>query len=664
MFSKVLVANRGEIACRVIRTLRRLGIASVAVYSDADGGARHLREADEAVRIGPASAAQSYLNIEAIVAACLATSAEAVHPGYGFLSENELFARALEEAGIVFVGPRVEALSVMGDKIRAKTHVSAYGVPVVPGVARPGLTDDELMGEADGVGYPLLIKPSAGGGGKGMQVVESAEGLAPALATARRVAAAAFGDDTLFLERLIRAPRHIEVQVLADQHGTTIHLGERECSLQRRHQKVIEEAPSPLLTAETREWIGRAACDAARSVGYTGAGTVEFLVSDERPDEFFFMEMNTRLQVEHPVTEMVTGVDLVEQQLRVAAGEELGLRQEDVRLHGHAIEARVYAEVPRKGFLPATGRVEFLREPAGESVRVDSSLLEGLDIGADYDPMLAKAVAWGEDRGQALVALDRALSDYAVLGVETNIEYLRLLLADPDVQAGRLDTTLIERRLEHLEFRGPREAEFAAAALLAEHMRERDEFAGPWRRDGWRLGAAAPRRVTLGTPDGGIATVQLSGQLPGVHLSVDRGVERKASFAVVGHSLELDLDGEPHAYTWAVGPEAVFLGDHGWAVALPVLDRAQRLERVLAAAQHQDGEDAPEVRSPMPGTVVSLSVQPGQEVAPGQPLVSVEAMKMEHQLVAAVAGVVQLHVSVGDLVKADQVVATVIPAED
>jgi acetyl-CoA/propionyl-CoA carboxylase biotin carboxyl carrier protein len=664
MFTKVLVANRGEIACRVIRTLRRLGIASVAVYSDVDGGARHVREADEAVRIGPASAAQSYLNIEAIVAACQATGAEAVHPGYGFLSENELFARRLEEAGVVFVGPGVEALAVMGDKIRAKNHVSAYGVPVVPGVARPGLTDDELIREADGVGYPLLIKPSAGGGGKGMQVVESADRLGPALVTARRVAAAAFGDDTLFLERLIQAPRHIEVQVLADRHGTTIHLGERECSLQRRHQKVIEEAPSPLLAAETREWIGRAACDAARSVGYTGAGTVEFLVSDERPDEFFFMEMNTRLQVEHPVTEMVTGVDLVEQQLRVAAGEELGIRQEDVRLRGHAIEARVYAEVPHKGFLPATGRVEFLREPAGESVRVDSSVLEGLEIGADYDPMLAKAIAWGEDRARALAALDGALAEYTVLGVETNIEYLRLLLADPDVQAGRLDTTLIERRLEHLEFRRPHEAEFAAAALVAEQTRERDQLAGPWRRDAWRLGAAAPRRVTLGTPDGGIATVQLSGQLPGLHLSVDRGVERKASFAVVGHSLELDLDGEPHAYAWAVGREAVFLGDGGWAVALPVLDRAQRLERVLAAAQHQDGEDTPEVRSPMPGTVVSISVQPGQDVAPGQPLVSVEAMKMEHQLVAAVAGAVQLHVSVGDLVRADQVIATVIPAED
>ncbi|WP_415856611.1 acetyl/propionyl/methylcrotonyl-CoA carboxylase subunit alpha, partial [Sinomonas sp. G460-2] len=483
LFTKVLVANRGEIACRVMQTLRRLDIPSVAVYSDADAGARHVREADEAVRIdpapmGPQTPVQSYLNIGGIVEACRAVGADAVHPGYGFLSENEAFARALEEAGIAFVGPGVEALTVMGDKISAKNHVAGFGVPVVPGIARPGLTDAELVEAADGVGYPLLIKPSAGGGGKGMHVVESADELPRVLATARRVAAAAFGDDTLFLERLIRAPRHIEVQVLADQHGTTIHLGERECSLQRRHQKVIEEAPSPLfdtpLGAETRERIGKAACDAARSVGYTGAGTVEFLVSDEAPDEFFFMEMNTRLQVEHPVTEMVTGVDLVEQQLRVAAGEPLRLAQADVRLNGHAIEARVYAESPQRGFLPATGRVEFLSEPAGEGVRVDSSLVEGLEIGADFDPMLSKAIAWGRDRAEALERLDAALAGYTLLGVQTNIEYLRLLLSDAEVQAGHLDTTLIERRLEHLAFREPGAPEYVAAALLSERIGEPD----------------------------------------------------------------------------------------------------------------------------------------------------------------------------------------------
>ena len=331
LFGTVLVANRGEIACRVIRTLRALGIRSVAVYSDADAGARHVREADAAVRIGPAAAAESYLNIEAIIQACRDTGAEAVHPGYGFLSENVDFARALEAAGITFIGPGVESLNVMGDKIRSKNHVAGYGVPVVPGIAEPGMTDAQLIEAADAVGFPLLIKPSAGGGGKGMHIVERPEELGATLATARRVAASAFGDDTLFLERLVRTPRHIEVQVLADNHGNVIHLGERECSLQRRHQKVIEEAPSPLLDAlhdggATRARIGEAACQAARSVHYSGAGTVEFLVSDDAPDEFFFMEMNTRLQVEHPVTEMVTGIDLVEWQVRIAAGEELTVR--------------------------------------------------------------------------------------------------------------------------------------------------------------------------------------------------------------------------------------------------------------------------------------------------------------------------------------------------
>ncbi|WP_413250522.1 biotin carboxylase N-terminal domain-containing protein [Sinomonas flava] len=689
-FTKVLVANRGEIACRVIRTLRRLGIASVAVYSDADAEARHVREADEAVRIGPAAAAQSYLSIPSIVEAARASGAEAVHPGYGFLSENAAFAQALADAGIVFVGPGVEALAVMGDKIRAKNHVAGYGVPVIPGVSEPGLSDADLVAKADGVGYPLLIKPSAGGGGKGMTVVESAAELPSALAAARRVATAAFGDGTLLLERLVRAPRHIEVQVLADVHGTTIHLGERECSLQRRHQKVIEEAPSPLLDATTRERIGAAACDAARSVGYVGAGTVEFLVSDEAPDEFFFMEMNTRLQVEHPVTEMVTGVDLVEQQLRVAAGEPLAIAQEDIRLDGHAVEARVYAEVPARGFLPATGRVELLREPgsadpegapvragahdAGARVRVDSSLLTGLTIGSDYDPMLSKCIAWGRDRAEALSALDAALADYTVLGVATNIEYLRLLLADPDVRAGHLDTTLIERRLKHLAFRAPGEPEYAAAALIAAQdpagpagagpSGAGPADAGPWAPDGWRISAPAPRRVTLGTPDGGIATVGVGPST----VRLDGGPERKATLAADGPgAVVLTLDGEERRFTSAeatepTGERTVLLGDAGWSVALPVLGRASRLERVRAAVHRHEGEADPEVRTPMPGTVVSVAVEQGARVEEGQPLVAVEAMKMEHQLVAALAGTVQLHVTPGALVKADQVVATIIPA--
>nr|WP_241182235.1 biotin carboxylase N-terminal domain-containing protein [Micrococcus luteus] len=444
MFDTVLVANRGEIAVRVIRTLRRLGIRSVAVHSDADADARHVREADTAVRLGPAPARESYLDIDAVVDAARRTGAQAVHPGYGFLSENADFARALDAAGIVFVGPPVGSLDAMADKIRAKETVAAYDVPVVPGIQDPTLTDEQITAEAERVGFPLLIKPSAGGGGKGMVAVRAAEELPGALASARRTARSAFGDDTLLLERLITAPRHIEVQVFADAHGATVHLGERECSLQRRHQKVIEEAPAPLLTglahgAELRERLGRAAVDAAVSVGYRGAGTVEFLVSDENPDEFFFMEMNTRLQVEHPVSEEVVRVrgqrlDFVELQLRIAAGEPLGFAQEDVSLDGAAVEARVYAEDPANGFLPSTGPVLRWREPAGEGVRVDTLLLpsrpaeerafgsvltirdddgalwEGLaapdsaqpEITGFYDPMIAKLIARGADRAEAL----------------------------------------------------------------------------------------------------------------------------------------------------------------------------------------------------------------------------------------------------------------------
>ncbi|GMA95558.1 hypothetical protein GCM10025881_23820 [Pseudolysinimonas kribbensis] len=364
-FRTVLVANRGEIAVRVIRTLRRLGIRSVAVHSDADADALHVRMADEAVRIGPAPAAESYLSVDALIAAARRSGAEAIHPGYGFLSESPDFARACAEAGIVFIGPGPDAMAIMADKIAAKQTVAARGVPVVPGSDGHGLGDEELAAAARDVGFPLLVKPAAGGGGKGMQVVTAEPELAPALASARRVAAAAFGDDTLLLERLVERPRHIEVQVMADRHGHVIHLGERECSLQRRHQKVIEEAPSPLLTPAQRDRMGAAACEVARSVGYEGAGTVEFLVSDGDPDAFFFIEMNTRLQVEHPVTEQITGLDLVELQLRIAAGEPLPLTQDDVELRGHAIEARIYAESPERGFLPATGTVLDLGQPAG-----------------------------------------------------------------------------------------------------------------------------------------------------------------------------------------------------------------------------------------------------------------------------------------------------------
>lgn len=711
MFRTVLVANRGEIACRVIRTLRAMGLRSVAVYSDADAGARHVRDADAAVRIGPAAAAQSYLSIDAIIRACQETGAQAVHPGYGFLSENADFARALKDAGIAFIGPGVEALEVMGDKIRSKNHVAGYGVPVVPGIAEPGMTDAELIAAAPAVGFPLLIKPSAGGGGKGMHAVDRPEDLPAALATARRVAAGAFGDDTLFLERLVTSPRHIEVQVLADTHGNVIHLGERECSLQRRHQKVIEEAPSPLLESlsdgeAVRAKIGEAACQAARSVHYTGAGTVEFLVSDDSPDEFFFMEMNTRLQVEHPVTEMVTGIDLVEWQVRIAAGEVLTVGQDDVELNGHAAEARVYAETPHRNFLPSSGEVVLLDEDGGlfapqgapdlqsQGVRIDSSLLPGLEISSDYDPMLSKVIAWGTDRKAALDRLDAALEHYTVLGIDTNVEYLRLLINDDDVRAGRLDTTLIDRKMPELEFREIGDSEVTAAALrlwlgdvgVAAPLDGPTRVRAPWdSARGWRLGAPAAWRISFGLPGGAMATVAITplavtppgdGGADAGHalIRVDDGPERAVLILGPARAGIITFEMEGQRQTFAIGesrdpragarnrrdvPTKVYVGSGGWSCGLDVLTRESRLERILAAVEREQGAADPEVRSPMPGTVVSVAVKDGDPVESGQVLVSVEAMKMEHQLVAEVAGTVHISVATGDLVKADQIVATI-----
>ncbi|BCW51494.1 biotin carboxylase N-terminal domain-containing protein [Arthrobacter sp. StoSoilB13] len=692
-FSAVLVANRGEIACRVIRTLRDMGIRSIAVYSDADKHAKHVALADTAVAIGGTAPSESYLKIEAIIDACRRSGAEAVHPGYGFLSENVEFAKALDAAGITFIGPGIDAIEVMGDKIRSKNHVMAYDVPCVPGIAVPGLTDQELIDAAPSVGFPLLIKPSAGGGGKGMHIVERPEDMAATLQTARRVAASAFGDDTLFLERLIKAPRHIEVQVLADNHGNVIHLGERECSLQRRHQKVIEEAPSALFESladgpDERARIGEAACNAARSVKYSGAGTVEFLVSDEHPDEFFFMEMNTRLQVEHPVTEMVTGIDLVEWQVRIAAGEVLTVAQSDVVLEGHAVEARVYAEVPERNFMPSMGRVVALAENGGAdpkvlgeqrsnaNVRIDSAMREDLEITGDYDPMLAKVIAWGDNRAAALDTLDAALGRYTLLGLDTNVEYLRLLINDPDVRDGHLDTGLIERKLPSMEFRHVGANELIAAALAL--WLEKKENSGAsmlagsaWRSpDSWRIGRRAAWRASFGLPGTGTATVALTEDSGTFAAIIDDGPEagRAAKVTVVertGDGIVLELDGGRVTYAvgtateGASGTRDIYLGNDGWSCRLEVLDRAERLQRMLAGIQREEGAADPEVRSPMPGTVVSVAVANGDMVQEGQPLLSVEAMKMEHQLVASVAGTVHLTSKPGDLVKADQVLATI-----
>ncbi|WP_345803133.1 acetyl-CoA carboxylase biotin carboxylase subunit [Microbacterium sp. AZCO] len=649
---KVLIANRGEIACRIIATLRRLGIRSVAVYSDADAGARHVHLADEAVRLGPAPAVQSYLNVPAIIDAARRTGAQAIHPGYGFLAENAAFARACADAGVIFIGPGLEAITTMGDKITAKLAVEARGVPTVPGIARPGLTDDDLLAASVDVGYPLLIKPSAGGGGKGMHVVESADALPGAIAAARREAAASFGDDTLFLERYVQNPRHIEVQVLADAHGAVVHLGERECSLQRRHQKVIEEAPSPLLDAATRARIGEAACETARSVGYLGAGTVEFIVSAARPDEFFFMEMNTRLQVEHPVTEQITGVDLVEQQLRIAAGEPLSFTQGDVRLHGHSIEARVYAEDPRAGFLPTGGRVAQVRHPSGEGIRVDSALEDGLDVSSDYDPMLAKIIAWGPDRDEARRRLVRALDETAVFGVTTNVEFLRLLLELPAVAAGDLDTGLIERALPDLRFEIPDATTFAEAALVLDAQSPRT--AGPWgRADGWRLGAPAPRVYPLRADGGERATVRLWGLDGALEAAVDDGPRHPARLVLRDGIAHSTIDGASRATAVQLEGARVELARDGAQFVIGIAD-----------AEHGAGDHAdqtPHLDSPMPGAVVLVPAQHGDRVEAGDPVVVVEAMKMEHVVRATIAGVVALHVTVGEQVTRGQTLATVTP---
>ena len=651
-FDTVLVANRGEIAVRVIRTLKAMGIRSVAVYSDADATARHVAAADVAVAIGPAPARDSYLNIPAVVDAAVRTGAKAVHPGYGFLSENADFAAALAAAGVTFIGPPVSAIQTMGDKIAAKGTVSAFGVPVVPGIARPGLTDDELIAAAEGIGYPVLVKPSAGGGGKGMRMVERPADLPAALVSARRESAAAFGDDTLFLERFVLRPRHIEVQVLADTYGNVVHFGERECSLQRRHQKVIEEAPSPLLDAATRARIGAAACDTARSVDYTGAGTVEFIVSADRPDEFFFMEMNTRLQVEHPVTEMVTGWDLVEWQVRIAAGEKLTVSQADIALHGHAIEARVYAEDPANGFLPTGGDVLAVVEPQAAGVRVDSGLSAGMVVGSEYDPMLAKVVAHSADRAAALRTLDRALADTAVLGVVTNVEFARFLLADPDVAAGRLDTGLLDRRAGDFVAAPLSDEQFIAAAAFHWLRLFPAPGADVWEvPSGWRVGVRAPVSIRLRAGER-IDHVHITGALGSAEVRIEDGECRSLQADLKGDQLTVTLDGLRSEYTVATADSKIWLAGGG-ATAV--------LEEVREAPVRPDEEHSgdAELTSPMPGAVVAVSVNDGAEVEAGTVVVTVEAMKMEHALAAPVDGVVELLVGAGDQVKVGQPLARI-----
>ncbi|MFJ3834071.1 ATP-binding protein [Streptomyces sp. NPDC054904] len=665
MFSTVLVANRGEIAVRVIRTLRELGVRSVAVFSDADADARHVREADTAVRIGPAAAAESYLSVERLLDAARRTGAEAVHPGYGFLAENAAFARACEEAGLAFIGPPASAISLMGDKIRAKETVRAAGVPVVPGSSGSGLTDAELVAAARKIAMPVLLKPSAGGGGKGMRLVRDEAVLAEEIAAARREAKSSFGDDTLLVERWIDRPRHIEIQVLADAHGNVVHLGERECSLQRRHQKVIEEAPSVFLDEATRAAMGAAAVEAARSCGYVGAGTVEFIVPGEDPSSYYFMEMNTRLQVEHPVTELITGLDLVEQQLRVAAGAELGFGQADVTLTGHAIEARVCAEDPARGFLPSGGTVLALSEPSGGAVRTDSGLTAGVDTGSTYDPMLSKVIAYGPDRAAALRVLRGALADTVILGVQTNTGFLRRLLAHPDVVSGNLDTGLVERDLAELLPDGVPPEVYAAAALLAAAPPARTPgWVDPFDvADGWRLG---------GTPAWTVHHFRLPGQEPvevrtrpsgaGTELLTPTpdGAATPAHGRIVARTADrvtVELDGVTHTFSCAPSPEGTWLGRSGDSWHL------QRHDPVAAQGRASAGADT--LAAPMPGTVTVVKVAVGDKVVAGQSLLVVEAMKMEHVISAPHAGTVtELDVSPGTTVAMDQVLAVVTADEE
>jgi len=640
MFRSLLIANRGEIACRIIRTARQLGIRTIAVYSDADANARFVRLADEAWRLGPAPARDSYLRAELILDIARQSGAEAIHPGYGFLSENAEFAQACADAGVVFVGPPPSAIAAMGSKSAAKQLMERAQVPLVPGYHGNEQDADFLHRQADQIDYPVLIKASAGGGGKGMRIVERSADFPDALASCRREASASFGDDRVLIERYLQKPRHIEIQVFADSQGHTVYLFERDCSVQRRHQKVLEEAPAPGMSAERRRDMGEAACAAARAVGYVGAGTVEFIA--EPDGRFYFMEMNTRLQVEHPVTEMITGQDLVAWQLRVAAGEPLPLSQEALGIHGHAIEARIYAEDPDRDFLPATGQLVYLRPPAeSDSVRVDTGVQQGDAITPYYDPMIAKLIVWGQDRAQALARLDSALADYRVLGVTTNIAFLRRLAAHPSFAQADLDTGLIARH--HAELLPPASAQPALPALLAAACWQLTGEARHTAHPGWRLNAEWQRTLHLGYHGHPLAvrvTHHADGRwtltLPDNSQHV-LSAERHASQLTVhlaGQRLHADClqhNDALHIYL----PEGLSV------FTLPNPYAAE------ADAQHGDTH----LKAPMPGRVVALLAPLGEPVEKGAPLMILEAMKMEHTLVAPGPGhVAAFYFAVGEQV--------------
>lgn len=674
MFQKILIANRGEIACRVIATARRLGIATVAVYSDADRNARHVRLADEAVWIGPPPARESYLDIERILEAARRTGAQAIHPGYGFLSENEDFAQACLDAGIVFIGPPVEAIRKMGSKAEAKRLMEAAGVPLTPGYHGEEQGPAYLFEQARRIGFPVLIKASAGGGGKGMRRVDRPEDFAEALESCQREARSSFGDDRVLIEKYILRPRHIEMQVFGDSHGQVIHLYERDCSVQRRHQKVLEEAPAPGMTPERRAAMGEAAVAAAKAVGYVGAGTIEFIV--EPSGAFYFMEMNTRLQVEHPVTEMITGLDLVEWQLRVAAGEPLPLAQDQIPLEGHAIEARIYAEDPAKGFLPSVGRLVHLQPPP-ESVwvRVDAGVEQGDEITPYYDPMIAKLIVWGENRAQALTRMRQALAHYRIVGVANNVEFLGKLVDSPAFRQADLDTGLIERE-SALLFGAPETPPPAAwfAVSCAERLaeaRRMQEFArrapdptSPWHAvDGWRVNAPALRRWQWRC---GEATRRVQARCLGEKLQLqllDEKGEILASATAWGamldeENLRLELDGRRTTVTAVIAGSRrhVFFDGRAWVFDLCGQEGAEG---------SGTGVDAAGLTAPMPGRVIAVKVEPGAKVSRGQTLVVLEAMKMEHAIVAPADGVVEaVRFAVGEQVPDGAELVDFVPAKE
>jgi geranyl-CoA carboxylase alpha subunit len=650
---RLLIANRGEIALRVMRSARALGLETVAVYSTADAGAAHVRAADAAVGIGAAAPRESYLNIGSVVAAAKRSGADAVHPGYGFLAENADFAQACRDAGLVFVGPSPEAIRAMGDKAGAKALMLAAGVPCIPGYQGADQSDDRLEAEADKIGWPVMIKATAGGGGRGMRLVRRAADFRAALASARREALAAFGDATVLLERAIDDPRHVEIQVFADRHGHAIHLGERDCSVQRRHQKLIEESPSPAVAADLRERMGAAAVAAARAIGYEGAGTLEFLL-DPR-GEFFFMEMNTRLQVEHPVTEMRTGIDLVDWQLRVAAGEPLPLRQEELRFHGHAIEVRLCAEDPAHDFVPQSGVLLDWRVPA--ALRVEHALAPGAEVSAHYDAMIAKLVAFGRDRSEALRRLHHGLGDAVALGIVTNQAFLRRCLEHPVFASGSATTAFVDAQRESLLAIDPATAG-EAAALGAVLLRQSDPAADAvriapgsrglrlrWPVPLWLAVDGQPWSGELSADAEGVCRVQLGEQVHTVRLRTIAPGDAGLVFDGVDARVAYRRDRDTLHLHWA---------GRAWAVR----DLARQ------AAQRGGGEGDGKVRATMAGRVVALGAVLGETVAAGAPLVVLEAMKMEHVHAAPCAGrVVALPVALGDQVEAQRLLAEIAPVE-